>query len=106
MALIKCPECNNQISDKADNCIFCGCPSSYYASNKDVSKVIDSSMSFDYRELKNVLIMFYSSLNSFFGRSRYISQKEASKFYRKYEKYANFLKNPFIQRYIKNNHRA
>lgn len=24
--LIKCPECNNEISDKADRCIHCGCP--------------------------------------------------------------------------------
>lgn len=26
MAMIKCPECGNQISDKAKVCIHCGCP--------------------------------------------------------------------------------
>ena len=26
MALIKCPECGNQVSDKAEVCIHCGCP--------------------------------------------------------------------------------
>ena len=26
MALIKCPECGNQVSDKAKVCIHCGCP--------------------------------------------------------------------------------
>lgn len=26
MALIKCPECGNLISDKASTCIRCGCP--------------------------------------------------------------------------------
>lgn len=26
MALIKCPECGNEISDKAKACIHCGCP--------------------------------------------------------------------------------
>ncbi len=26
MALITCPECGNQVSDKADNCVHCGCP--------------------------------------------------------------------------------
>ena len=26
MALIKCPECGKDISDKADKCINCGCP--------------------------------------------------------------------------------
>ena len=26
MALIKCPECENQVSDKAGSCPHCGCP--------------------------------------------------------------------------------
>lgn len=26
MALIKCPECGKEISDKAEKCIHCGCP--------------------------------------------------------------------------------
>lgn len=26
MALIRCPECNREISDKAEKCIHCGCP--------------------------------------------------------------------------------
>jgi len=26
MALIKCPECNTEISDRADSCVKCGCP--------------------------------------------------------------------------------
>lgn len=26
MALIKCPECGKEISDKAKSCIHCGCP--------------------------------------------------------------------------------
>ena len=26
MALIKCPECGNEVSDKAETCIHCGCP--------------------------------------------------------------------------------
>lgn len=26
MALIKCPECGKEVSDKAQNCINCGCP--------------------------------------------------------------------------------
>ncbi len=28
MALIQCPECDNNISDKAIACLHCGCPSS------------------------------------------------------------------------------
>lgn len=26
MALIKCPDCGKEISERADKCIFCGCP--------------------------------------------------------------------------------
>ena len=29
MALIKCPECGKEISDKATCCIHCGCPMDY-----------------------------------------------------------------------------
>ena len=37
MALIKCPECGNTISDKASNCPKCGCPVSYAAYRKDIT---------------------------------------------------------------------
>lgn len=30
MALIKCPECRREVSDKANNCPNCGCPISNY----------------------------------------------------------------------------
>lgn len=28
MAMIKCPECGKDISDKAEKCLYCGCPNS------------------------------------------------------------------------------
>ena len=34
MALIKCPECGKEISDKATNCIHCGYPLSLLSSEK------------------------------------------------------------------------
>lgn len=37
MALIKCPECNNQISDKATVCIHCGCPNEFFNTNASIS---------------------------------------------------------------------
>lgn len=30
MSLIRCPECNKDVSDKASSCPFCGCPSSSF----------------------------------------------------------------------------
>lgn len=35
MALIKCPECNREISDKAKQCIHCGFPLDEYLQEKD-----------------------------------------------------------------------
>lgn len=34
MALIKCPDCGKEISDKATACIHCGCPMEHYISNE------------------------------------------------------------------------
>ena len=39
MALIKCPECGEQISDKAQSCPHCGCPSSEFKVQKKVQDV-------------------------------------------------------------------
>ena len=35
MALIKCPECDKQISDKSTACPYCGFPSQYYNPNQE-----------------------------------------------------------------------
>lgn len=46
MALIKCPECGREISDKSESCPGCGCPSSeyiVYASNS-IEKSKDDSL--------------------------------------------------------------
>lgn len=43
MALIKCPECGKNISDKVENCPFCGCPKEYLldSSGENESKDIN-----------------------------------------------------------------
>jgi len=41
MALIKCPECNKEISDKVKSCPFCGFP---FESNADIQQVEISSV--------------------------------------------------------------
>lgn len=52
MALINCPECNNQVSDKADKCIHCGYPlksnriiETILGKEYDVSFLLDKSVS-------------------------------------------------------------
>ncbi|PKM79835.1 MAG: hypothetical protein CVU89_16595 [Firmicutes bacterium HGW-Firmicutes-14] len=38
MSLINCPECNKQISDKAEACPYCGLPGSYFSTRGDGAK--------------------------------------------------------------------
>lgn len=42
MAIISCPECGKQISDKAYHCIHCGCPIATSASNADMVATVSS----------------------------------------------------------------
>ena len=37
MALIKCPECEREISDKAEACPHCGCPTAKNVKQKQLS---------------------------------------------------------------------
>lgn len=34
MAMIKCPECGKEISDKSNNCVYCGCPAKFFETKK------------------------------------------------------------------------
>jgi len=37
MAIIKCPECGKEISDKADRCISCGYPIQQFLAERDIN---------------------------------------------------------------------
>ena len=39
MALVKCPECGNEVSNRVPACIYCGCPLSEAALAKSAPKV-------------------------------------------------------------------
>ena len=41
MALIKCPDCGKEVSDKAKNCIHCGCPLNPYGSPSDARRTYE-----------------------------------------------------------------
>ena len=47
MALIKCPECNTEISDKAESCPKCGCP----IQKKEIGKP-QKIVSYEYKHVK------------------------------------------------------
>lgn len=101
MALIKCPECQNQISDKATKCPHCGLPSEYFFSLDvtDISKDND----INYKELANIFISFDKDYSIFFSANHYITHREQEYFHATYGEYYTSLQNKLIFQYVCNN---
>ena len=66
MALIKCPECGKEVSDKALTCVHCGCP--LVKKNHCIINGVDVDCSFvfnDYDiELRQMEMMQYANLDA------------------------------------------
>ena len=98
MALIKCPECGQQISDKAEKCPHCGLPSSYFGEIKEAD-----SENIDYSNINNVLISFDSDFSALFSADHYISHREIEHFRDVYGNYYTTLSNKIVFQYVCNN---
>lgn len=115
MALINCPECGKSISDKAEACIQCGLPSSYFSPTKNDTKLMAinpnsketddeiSKKTIDYRELRNVLIAFDRDYINIFSGANYISQNELKRFTQSYGRYLELLQNQLVLQYLYTN---
>jgi len=129
MALIECPECKNQISDKAHACPHCGLPAGFFdggteAQNKDVvapgksadgegktnksqdarkTPLTEAPSDEDYNIIRDVLISFEKDHLDFFSGDRYIANSEREKFYCRYREYLSMLKDPLVDQYIETN---
>ena len=102
MALIKCPECKNSISNKAEKCPHCGVPASYFADLGQELEVAPASQ-LDYNNLGNILISFDSDYCKTFGADNYITHRDAEKIKSTYGTYFDTLSNDLIFRYVCNN---
>ena len=71
MALIKCPECGNSISDRAEKCPHCGLPAKFFQTQEQ-----DTQAEMDYARLGNILISFDGDYTRLFNRNRYISHRD------------------------------
>jgi len=81
MPLIPCPDCKNNISDLAEACPHCGLPSKYFgviASHDNNMPATNDSALPDLAALRNVLISFEHSYQTFFGTGHYITARELS----------------------------
>ena len=101
MALITCPECGKQISEKAECCPHCGIPSKYF--NKAIAVEDNGFKDEDYKNLSNVFISFDSDYSQLFSADHYISHREGVHIHEAYDKYYLYLKNKLIFQYVCNN---
>src|SRR5690554_6147029 len=57
MALIKCPECGKEVSDKSRECIYCGCPLSNALESKKATQQVEiASLDIKGKNLKKTVI--------------------------------------------------
>ena len=102
MSLIRCPECGNSISDRAEKCPHCGLPASYFSSlSKNAPHMEDAGL--DYKNLQNVLISFERDHAHLFSAEHYISHRDAQRLRDTYGKYNESLTNKLIFQYVCNN---
>lgn len=105
MALIRCPECGNSISDRAEKCPHCGLPASYFSSlSKNTPHMKEAGL--DYKNLQNVLISFERDHAQLFSAEHYISHRDAQRLRDTYGKYNESLTNKLIFQYVCNNSAA
>lgn len=97
MALLKCPECRNTISDKAEKCPHCGLPAKYFQSAKKTEYE-----ELDYSRLGNMLISFDGDYMRLFSRSHYITHRDAASLRSSYGAYYTQIKNKMIFQFIEN----
>ena len=107
MSLIKCPECGNSISDRAEKCPHCGLPASDFTLNLGQNALsTDNNPSvagIDYKNLGNVLISFDVDYCLLFEANHYITHRETETIKKHYGKYYQVLKNRLIFQYVCNN---
>ena len=101
MALIKCPECQNSISDKAEKCPHCGLPAEYF--NVAGAPVEKADGGIDYKSIANIIISFDKDYVDLFSVSHYITHREQDYLHSTYGEYYTSLKNKLIFQYVCNN---
>ena len=84
MALIKCPECQNPISDKAAKCPHCGLPAEYFVAQSANS---NKNNDIDYKSIANIIISFDKDYIDLFSDSHYISHREQDYMHSTYGEY-------------------
>jgi len=89
MPLILCPECNSKISDRAESCPHCGLPAKYFGTSANKDNTANTSL--DLSTLRNDLISFDHSYQTFFGAGHYITARELTNLKTSFKKWVEQL---------------
>lgn len=106
MSLISCPECQNRISNRAETCPHCGLPAKYF----NVPMATDNARAeselpqpLDLTALRNTLIAFDHSYQTFFSSNHYITARELVGLQSSFGIWAEQLKDKAAYSYCKDN---
>lgn len=112
MALIDCPECGKQISDKATACPHCGIPGSFYQKEDIVPlelvelQPIPSQLDpdgFNVDEFSNALVAFHKDHSNLINPENYIDKHATKSFLNVYAGYFTYLKDELVLQYVRVN---
>lgn len=106
MALIICPECKNQVSDRAERCPYCGLPAQYFYDQNQMRSAPDGDNNLNYSNLGNILLSFDKDYCTLFGATHYITHREKQHMNEVYREYYKTLCNKMIFQYVCNNART
>jgi len=112
MPLITCPECNKNISDRAEFCPHCGLPAKYFTSLGKQSTTVgkqskaaknEPKVAMDMAAFRNTLISFEHSYQTYFSQGHYITNRELTTLNASFEKWAKKLSKKSNYDYCKKN---
>lgn len=108
MPLINCPECQKKISDRAEACPHCGLPAKFFSPSKtDPSAkeplLAKQKTSIDLSALRNALIAFDHSYQTYFSVSHYITARELDSLTASFDKWAETLSDKIAYEFCREN---
>jgi len=105
LPLINCPECEKQISDKADACPHCGLPARWFGDSSTImcNPIELLSSEVDFSKIRNSIISFDHAYQSAFSMNNYIAARELNSLKHSFKYASEALANKAVYEHCKDN---